>query len=124
MGKFFIAVALLLFIAGAANAQCSSGFSRSIRVQPGFQFSNGFNNFSQFNRGVSNRQLLLLQAEQLGVASRFEARFQNGLSLNDELVLRQRIQNRIRGNQFNRFNSFNRNSIQFNRGGFSFGFGF
>ena len=43
---------------------------------------------------AGRRASLLLQAERLGVASRFERRFQDGLSLGDEQELIRRIRNR------------------------------
>lgn len=105
----FIAVLLSCSVAHAACGVGAQGFNGSFRFGGTFGTPTCGSNF-QFARPVfqqpiarpvfqqpivrpalSNRQLLLLQAERAGVASRFEARFLNGLSLSDELELLRRL---------------------------------
>lgn len=108
MSRLALAFVVIISLAGNADAAIFRLFrQRQVRVvqqQPQVVIQAGRGVNVQVNRNnvrvdaqrvtAGRRASLLLQAERLGVASRFERRFQDGLSLADEQELIKRIRNR------------------------------
>ncbi len=105
MKTFALAIVIFLSMAYSAVAGCGvggfyGGYSRGLVGDGGYGYARPVAYRAPVYRaptvfyggyGVSNRQALLLRAERLGRASRFEARFLNGLSLSDEIELARRL---------------------------------
>lgn len=106
MKTFLLSIAVTLLLAYSAFAGCGvgyggyGGFSRGYVGYGGYGYARPITYHRPVYRaptvfyggyGVSSRQALLLRAERLGRASRFESRFINGLSLSDEYELLRRL---------------------------------